>query len=106
MNEAADERARAVAEAFRRGATAIPSGPGWTRDGAVDVANDDLELEPADVVDPVDAASEEEALFSLDELPEEWHTVTLDLSAEEYERLLVRARAEGVPPEEFLRGLI
>jgi ribonuclease HI len=105
MNEAADERARAVAEAFRRGVTAIPSGPGWTRGGAA-AASGDLELEPADVIDPVDAASEDEALFSLDELPEEWHTVTLDLSAEEYERLLVRARAEGVPPEEFLRGLI
>jgi ribonuclease HI len=106
MNEAADERARAVAEAFRRGATAIPSGPGWTRDGAVAAAGDDLELEPADAIDPIGVASDDESLFSLDELPEEWHTVSLDLSAEEYERLLVRARAEGVPPEDFLRGLI
>lgn len=111
MNEAADERARAVAEAFRRGATLIPSGPGWTRDGAVappveEVADEVDALEALEPLEPADAASDDEALFSLDELPEEWHTLTLDLSTEEFDRLVARARAEGVPPEEFLRGLI
>jgi ribonuclease HI len=37
LNEAADERARAVSEAFQRGAP-IPSGPGWVRPGDPDVA--------------------------------------------------------------------
>ena len=32
LNEAADTRARAVAEAYRSGGT-VPSGPGWTGDG-------------------------------------------------------------------------
>ncbi len=116
MNEAADERARAVAEAFRRGAAVIPSGPGWTRGGAVEPRVDEIavaevsdEVEPMEIpppLEPADAVSDDAALFSLDELPEEWHAITLDLSTEEYDRLVVRARAEGVSPEEFLRGLI
>ncbi|MCU1509217.1 MAG: ribonuclease [Glaciihabitans sp.] len=33
LNEAADARARAAAEAFQRGSAVVPSGPGWARAG-------------------------------------------------------------------------
>ena len=49
---------------------------------------------------------DEPALFSLDEAPDAWHALTLELSTEEHDRLLQRARSEGLSPEEFLRGLI
>ena len=132
LNEAADTRARAVAEAYRRGGT-VPSGPGWTGDGApvatladdelveIDAAADDRAFDGAvAVVDEgpdaafdsasVDAASDDEvlddALFVLGEPIEAWHPLTVELSTEELERLVQRARAEGVAPEEFLRRLI
>jgi ribonuclease HI len=125
LNEAADSRARAVAEAYRRGATA-PSGPGWTNDAKVSVAPTLVaealspdEVEPEldagpdavfDVASDADAAfavtSRADALFELDEPVEPWHPLTIELSTEELERLVQRARAEGVSPEEFLRGLI
>lgn len=59
LNEAADDRARAVAEAYQRGRD-IPSGPGWTRAGdpvapaAVASASDDH---------PGGASSEQPSLF-------------------------------------------
>jgi ribonuclease HI len=75
-------------------------------------------LEPADLGAPelsvgelsvgelsVGAADLDDALFSLDDA-EAWHSITLELSTEEIERLRVRAQAEGLSPEEFLRGLI
>jgi ribonuclease HI len=125
LNEAADARARAVAEAYRRGETAVPSGTGWTLDGedaelppdadvdvplaggASGVASDEVEPELGERPEGVfEAASDDDALFVLGEPAEPWHTLTLDLSTEELERLVQRARAEGVSPEEFLRGLI
>ncbi|GAA4371890.1 RNase H family protein [Agromyces bauzanensis] len=114
LNEAADSRARAVAEAYRRGA-AVPSGPGWTYEAAsaveaaAIVGDLEAELEPELDSGPeaaFEAASDDAALFSLDEPVDAWHTLTLDLSTEELERLVQRARAEGVSPEEFLRGFI
>ena len=121
LNEAADTRARAVAEAYRRGGP-VPSGPGWTGDGApvaTTVADDEaeevdafVELDEAEaVVDEgpdaaFDAASDDEALFVLGEPVEAWHPLTVELSTEELDRLVQRARAEGVSPEEFLRRLI
>jgi len=117
LNEAADARARAVAEAYRRGGTTVPSGPGWTHDGSpvVPIPADEI-IEPGDVEPQVDegpagafeAASDDddEALFVLDEPAEPWHMLTIELSTEEYERLLQRARSEGLSPEDFLRGLI
>jgi len=49
---------------------------------------------------------EEPALFALDEAPDAWHTLTLELSTEEHDRLVQRARGEGLSPEDYLRGLI
>ena len=123
LNEAADARARAVAAAYRRGETAVPSGPGWTLDGEdaelppeadvplaggpSGVASDDVEPELGEGPEGVfEVASGDDALFVLGEPAEPWHTLTLDLSTEELDRLVQRARAEGVSPEEFLRGLI
>ncbi|WP_136707817.1 RNase H family protein [Agromyces sp. H66] len=114
LNEAADARARAAAEAYRRGAS-VPSGPGWTYDAAsaveaaAIVGDLEVELEPELDSGPeaaYEATSEDAALFTLDEPADAWRTLTLEVSTEEHERLLRRARAEGVSPEEFLRGLI
>ncbi|MDQ0892937.1 ribonuclease HI [Agromyces ramosus] len=109
LNEAADVRARAVAEAFRRGGD-IPVGPGWTGTGTLAALEPSPEPAAA-LVDPEASAVPElelgdDALFDLDEAATAWHTLTLELSTEEHERLVVRARAEGVSPEDFLRGLI
>ena len=111
LNEAADLRARAVAEAYQRGLE-IPAGPGWS--GACETATDASAAVPAPaaalVVEASDAevipTLDDDALFSLDEAPEAWHSVTLELSTEELDRLRIRAQAEGLSPEEFLRGLI
>jgi ribonuclease HI len=127
LNEAADVRARAVAEAYQRG-TAIPSGPGYTAGGGdrpavlADEArageasageasagerqpraalNVDSETETPDADDPV---VEDDALFTLDQPT--WHPLTVTLTEDEHERLLRRARDRGVTPEELLRGLI
>ncbi|PWC02921.1 RNase H family protein [Agromyces badenianii] len=125
LNEAADVRARAVAEAYQRGLE-IPSGPGWSgacETGSAAAPLDAVMLEPVDLGAPeldvsapeldvsapeldVSAPGPDDALFSLDDEPEAWHSITLELSTEELDRLRVRAQAEGVPPEEFLRGLI
>lgn len=118
LNEAADARARAVAEAYQRNRP-IPSGPGWhdSADAGVTVAPPspqavaDASAEPYAEPFAVDAAGllvdddDEPALFDLDEAAQ-WHTITLTLSAEEHSRLVQRARQEGVSVEELLRGLI
>lgn len=102
-NEAADERARAAALAFQQGRDA-PTGPGWTGD-----------CEPTDVATPVfdttdatadDRALEDAALFDFDDPTADWLTLSLELTSEEHTRLVERARAAGMTPEEFLRGLI
>jgi ribonuclease HI len=110
MNEAADERARAVAAAYQKGGD-IPTGPGWS--GACEPAVDALvspapdEIEPALVAAAGEAAEEAEpTLFALAEDEAQWHTLTLELSADEHDRLVARARAEGLSPEDLLRGLI
>ncbi|ANJ26487.1 ribonuclease HI [Agromyces aureus] len=120
MNEAADTRARAVAEAYRSG-TAVPSGPGW-RDGvdgadaapaAAPIDAVELELDAASVIDdsvPVAAESapdaDDDALFSFDDAPDAWHQLTVELSTEEHDRLHRLARDAGTSPEEYLRRLI
>ena len=108
LNEAADERARAVAESYQRGSIAIPSGPGWTGDGTTTVATSvagDLDVGASDD-DPIADGVDDVALFPIDDMPRQWHAITVELSTDEHDRLLQRARAEGVSPEDLLRGLI
>lgn len=127
LNEAADVRARAAAEAYQRG-TAVPSGPGWNARVESDTAASAVlepavvepalvepalaeqePLEPADLGAPelgINAPGLDDALFSLDDVAEAWHSITLELSTEELDRLRLRAQADGVSPEDFLRGLI
>ncbi|MFF2372538.1 ribonuclease H [Agromyces sp. NPDC058110] len=125
MNEAADTRARAVAEAFRS-SRQIPSGPGWSDDGAPaadadraagreatpdrDLDGVEPDLDAASVIDAsvpaVAPGEDDDALFSFDDAPDAWHQLTVELSTEEHDRLLQLARAAGVPPEEYLRSLI
>ncbi|MFD4422680.1 RNase H family protein [Agromyces sp. NPDC058484] len=114
-NEAADERARAAALAFQQ-RNEVPSGPGWT--GACESA--DAAGEPVIAADvapgasavsaveaaAADRASEEATLFDFDDPAADWLTLSLELTTEEHTRLVERARAAGVTPEEFLRGLI
>jgi len=112
LNEAADARARAVAEAYRRGAP-VPSGPGFTAGHTVSTGTPAVS-EPRPVIDPTDEvpdaeldgpfAGDDDALFSLD--APTWHPLTISLTEDEHERLLRRARDRGVTPEELLRGLI
>jgi ribonuclease HI len=102
LNEAADSRARAVSEAYQRGAT-IAAGPGFVRSG------DRAVERPADTrlsaASP--AAVPPASLFDLDE-PTIADTVevTVTLSAAEFERLSARARTRGVRPDQVLRDLI
>lgn len=117
MNEAADERARAVALAYQKGGD-IPAGPGWS--GACEPAVDalvspspieeaeDTEVEVDVALEPVDddRESADAALFDFEDPTADWTTLSLELTTEEHMRLVERARAAGVSPEEFLRGLI
>jgi ribonuclease HI len=127
LNEAADSRARAVAEAYQRG-SAIPAGPGWT--GAPNVSvpvvgadGDDTDASgDSDRFDsipaPVLLPPIQPELFSLDgeavdgEDPDVaaevdgLHSITLALSADEHDRLVRRARANGVSIDELLRSLL
>ena len=119
LNEAADTRARAVAEAYRGGGE-IPGGSrlaraarphprpqpavSWRRSSSSPRL---LEAPRARArAEPDARRPTSRALFSLDEAPDAWHALTLELSTEEHDRLLQRARSEGLSPEEFLRGLI
>lgn len=113
MNEAADERARAVATAYQKGRD-IPTGPGWSGEcePAVDAlaspaspSPDEIEPAPAGTIGEITEETEP-SLFALAEDEAQWHTLTLELSADEHDRLIARARAEGTSPEELLRGLI
>ena len=116
LNEAADSRARAVAEAFQRG-TAVPAGPGWTRGTPPATTSraapgSEPEPEPDDgaleLSVPPSATStafaEPPALFTLDD--PQWETITLSLTREEFTRLRQRARDQGITIEELLRSLI
>ncbi|RZU66547.1 ribonuclease HI [Microterricola gilva] len=116
MNEAADERARAVSEAFQNH-TPIPTGPGWTRGGAAAVAPvpglrspaASAPLAPPSAPSQPDLFDFDELSGELDELTPEsagWHEITLTLSPEEHARLIGRAHDHGLNAEEFLRSLI
>lgn len=123
LNEAADIRARTAAEAFQR-KTPVPEGPGWTGAGAAETSSSpeadavadaasettepelfaDLEVEEERTA-PVFDAEDDGALFSLDAEPT-WHTLTLEVTADEHERLVRRAREAGTSVEDLLRSLI
>jgi ribonuclease HI len=122
LNEAADARARAVAEAYRS-RLEIPVGPGWTRgvpgagtattDAAAAPAPPSTPVLPAPPAAPATARVDRDArspadtaLFEFEDPAAEWLTMTLELTDGEHTRLLERARAAGATPEEFLRGLI
>jgi ribonuclease HI len=96
LNEAADARARAVSEAFARGASPVV-GPGFPGASASTV----IELTPPVVAEP---RAEPTALFSFDDEPT--HDVVLHLDSSEHPRLTRRARDAGVSPEDLLRSLI
>jgi ribonuclease HI len=109
LNEAADLRARAAAEAYRSGLE-VPSGPGWRVVRPTDAAAPPV----ANVLPPISGAPtalaepelDDAALFDFDDPSAGWLTMTLELATDEHARLVERSRAAGVPPEEFLRGLI
>ena len=115
-NEAADERARAVALAYQQGRE-VPSGPGWTGEcePVTDAADAAASATPAAPAAPSaasaataleDRAAEDATLFDFDDPAADWLTLSLELTSEEHTRLIERARAAGQTPEEFLRGLI
>jgi ribonuclease HI len=58
------------------------------------------------VTDAGFATEDDDALFSFQDPIAEWRTMAIELTTEEHTRLIERARAAGVTPEEFLRGLI
>ena len=109
-NEAADERARAVALAYQQGRE-VPSGPGWTgecepvTDAAASATPAAPPAAPAATA-LEDRAAEDATLFDFDDPAADWLTLSLELTSEEHTRLIERARAAGQTPEEFLRGLI
>jgi ribonuclease HI len=114
LNEAADTRARAAAEAYQRGLE-VPTGPGFGGDAPV--VRERVSAPARASVPPLDTVLPDEprspvgvaTLFDLDEQePEEerLRELTLQLTEEEYARLLLRARAVGSSPEDLLRRLI
>ena len=108
LNEAADARARAVSEAFQRGA-AVPAGPGFVRSSEPSAGRpSDTHLASVEA----DADGTPAVLFDFDEAAPDYVEIpeTVDivvtLSAAEFERLSTRARTRGVRPDQVLRDLI
>ncbi|TDW29282.1 ribonuclease H family protein [Cryobacterium psychrophilum] len=132
LNEAADVRARGAAESFQRGAP-VRSGPGYTAPGRAAIAaptSNRSTPEAAATARTVTSAHSE--LFSFDEdagdlgdAPEslggqhsndhpvsalrsvsEQRSITLTLTADDFDRLTQRARVRGLSIEDCLRALI
>ncbi|WP_347882080.1 RNase H family protein [Amnibacterium sp. CER49] len=102
LNEAADERARAVATAYQRGA-AVPTGPGFpARRGGTAPA---VRPGPASASPAPPAPAPSAALFDLGE-PDAARVVPVGLTADEWQRLERIAREAGLPADEVLRGLV
>ncbi len=93
LNEAADERARGAAEAYRNGA-AVPEGPGWP--GGAVTEQRSAKRHP-----------DQPGLFelALDDDPPSVEVV-VRVTADEYARLERRASAVGLSVEDALRRLI
>ncbi len=114
LNEAADERARAVSTAYQN-RTAIPSGPGWTGAGSAGSASAGSPSAAQGTIAPgaaeaprVPSFTEESAQPGLFDWDEEPTTVslTLNLDADTHARLLARARTEHLSPEALIRSLL
>jgi ribonuclease HI len=90
LNEAADARARAVAEAYARGAD-IPTGPGFP--GAVASATRPVEF----------LSNARETLFDLDTPQPEIPTA---LTTVQQRRIVNRAKTEGITVDELLDRLL
>ena len=103
MNEAADERARAVATAYQKG-TAVPEGPGYVPAGT------SVSVE-AGVESPANAQVEPEA-SAFAEAPApggdtgDTTVVSTRVARTIADELVSRARAQGVHPQEYLADLI
>ena len=119
LNEAADTRARAVAEAYRRGGD-VPVGSRLDRRAHVARGRSEPSSRggararrrlrgavPRTVrADPTRSTAPTTPRSSPRRRARGVAHAHLELSTEEHDRLVQRARAEGVSPEEFLRGLI
>jgi len=114
LNEAADFRARAVSEAYQRGAT-VPVGPGFVHAGNGTVGRPaETPLFAAPWAESVTqaAVAPPASLFDFDEPSsrqlddDENVEVIVTLSVAEFERLAARARIRGVRPAQVLRDLI
>lgn len=110
LNEAADSKARAVSEAYSRGAV-IPEGPGWP---GAPVAETSGTRSPAAAEKTTAAASTSAAperiitpsLFDFEEEPVVQHSLTVELDEAEYARLRSFAARRGVSLSEALRSLV
>jgi len=91
LNEAADVRARAVAEAFARNAP-IAAGPGFPGSAAP----------VAEVLEATSALGLAPTLFDDETLT----SIVVELTPDELARLTARAARAGQHPDEFLRSLI
>lgn len=94
LNEAADSRANGAAQAYQNG-TPVNSGPGFA--GAAPAA-------PPAPPAPQPVETQPTLFDDIDDDP--FSEIRVVVSPEEQRRLGARARAAGVSPEEFLRGLI
>ncbi|KQQ94331.1 hypothetical protein ASF62_09415 [Leifsonia sp. Leaf325] len=109
LNEAADERARAAAEAYQRGRP-VPSGPGFPGAGSA-VTDAAAPAAPASTVAAPPAAASappktQLSLFDDEPAAEPLRAVTVRLSADEHARLSRSARDQGITVDEALRRLI
>ncbi|MEL4317615.1 ribonuclease H [Leifsonia sp. YIM 134122] len=109
LNEAADERARAAAEAYQRGRP-VPSGPGFPGAGTseTDAA---APVAPASSIPGAPAAASARpktqlSLFDDEPAAEPLRAVTVHVSADEHARLSRSARDQGITLDEALRRLI
>ncbi|MFT4124226.1 MAG: ribonuclease HI [Microbacteriaceae bacterium] len=105
LNEAADARARAAAEAYQRGAD-VPRGPGFNDAGSGGPGSGGA-LPVQGAAPAADAATPPQALFDIDvdiDTEPELHELVLTLSRDEYLRLTARARDLGLSPEELVRS--
>ena len=132
LNEAADVRARGASESFQRG-TPVRNGPGYTASGRASVAASTSERPAAGPAETARAGTfPHSELFSFDgdaadlgdghaglggehdsersvsELRSvsEQRSITLMLSAEDFDRLTQRAQVRGISMEDCLRALI